>query len=144
MENQSTDGTDRGSQAKIPHKLQSTLKLTEPPPTLGDWSGTTSQLLKTGGGAALWGAAYIALTGALLVAGALGTVYAATAIPPGPAGLVVIFTLGIGSMAASPTVAGLVLIRVHQGLRSSSPTRDDEAAERSPHAIAQHSERGLR
>lgn len=142
MKNQpSTDVNDRKSPAKLTRKLQSTLRLTEPPPTLADWVGAMRQPLISGGAAAFWGGAYVALTGLLMFAGALGTVYAAMVVPQGPATIVVIFILTIGSFAASPTVARLILIRVHRNLSESSATRANEAAEIGSNAVAQRSGR---
>lgn len=132
----STDGTGRERPAQPPH--------TPGAPTQSDRRGATYHRLKAAGVVAVWGGIYVALTGALLYAGALGTIYAATVVLPGPAGLAAVFPLGIGSIAVSPTVARLILIRVYRRCVDSAEESDDTAATTGPHTIAQRSEEGVR
>lgn len=131
----STAGTGRERPAQRPHRP-------EPPPTRSDRCGATYHRLKAHGAAVFWRRVYLALTGAFLFAGALGTVYVATVM--GLDSFVVIFTLAVGSAAASPTMARLILIRVTRRFADSAATRDYTAAATGPPAIAQRSEEVMR
>ncbi|WP_137284906.1 hypothetical protein [Halorussus salinisoli] len=79
---------------------------------------TTSRMLPTGGDRqasqfkhAVLVAAYFVLAGVSLLLAALGVVTASAAVlPPGPLGVVLILTVGIGLMVAAPTIARWVFI----------------------------------